>query len=134
MTTEVSQVDTHYSHSTAYLLETDLSNERDTVYTITVGQAGARLLYVQVYTHTPCQVTSDQSSQRKKMAQGAGLVRRVFSVTLSRHTKAVTCIRGQREYNLGSLVGKDMQESLRKNPFYEQYKDKLQDALRYLRI
>lgn len=66
------------------------------------------------------------------MAQGAGLVRRVFSVTLSRHSKKpVTCIRGKREYNLGSLVGKDIQESIRRNPFYEQYKDKLQDALRY---
>ena len=66
------------------------------------------------------------------MAQGAGLVRRVFAVTLSRHSKAVTCIRGQREYNVGSSVGKDIQESLRKNPFYEQYKDKLQDVLGYV--
>ena len=51
-------------------------------------------------------------------------------MTLTRRCRVITCIRGRREYNLGSLVGKDMRESLRKNPFFEQYKGKLQDVLR----
>lgn len=65
------------------------------------------------------------------MAYRAGMPRRLFSITLGRRCKLVTCIRGKREYNLGSTVGKDIQESLRKNPFFERYKSKLQDALRY---
>ena len=64
------------------------------------------------------------------MACRVALTRRLFCNAVTQRSRVVTCAREMREYHLGSLVCKDNQESLRKNPFFEQYKDKLQSVIR----